>query len=313
MEEKREKKFRIIVKGLLVLALIVLGNIFLNIKSADAAALYFSPKSGTYTVGKYFSVSVNVSTGDSAANAFQGTINFPADKLQLTSIISKSGSIMSLWVEEPSFSNSDGTAHFAGVVLNPGFTGPSGKIITLNFKVKSAGKAHLGFSDGAVLANDGQGTNILSGFGAADFILNKISEAPAPLPEPGGVIAPIKSAVKAAALSLLTFCVVSFLSPLAIISLLFFAILFLLWYVWHKSNAFRRKLLLTLKGTEEDVHKAFDMLRESVRQRIIFLEKLKTKRELTLEEEKIMKQMRSDLDTVEKTIKKEIQDIEKKL
>ena len=580
MEEKRRLKFSIFAKGLLLLTLSFLVNIFLNINNASAATLYFVPSSGSRVVGKSFSVSVNVSTKDSA-NAFQGTINFPTDKLQITSL-SKSGSIVSLWVQEPSFSNSDGTAHFAGIVPNPGYVDSNGKIITLNFKVKSAGEAHLGFDDGAVLANDGQGTNILTSAGTADFIFVDVGEEPAPavsvgapsapkvwssthpdqnkwyssntpkfewtlpsgvkavsylitaspasnpgtvpdalassraysgiadgpsyfhirfknsagwgpishfkfqidtvapsrpkitflpaLPDnpstrvyfeakdalsglayyevtvdnstptrvdPGAISSstpyvlqveqpgkhlllikaydfagnyseataefvvttleppkidkisdineqeflhisgetypdsfveiflkdslnntiakqstksngfgffnlvwpdylskgdyeisgmvtneqgykskpsdPIKFAVKAAWLSLLVSYIINFLSPLVLLLLLLFAILFLLLHLWRKLHDLRRKLRQSLKGTEEDVHKAFDTLRESVRKRIIFLENIKTKRELTLEEEKIMKQMRSDLDSVEKIIKKEIQDIEKKI
>lgn len=580
MEEKRRLKFRIIFKGLLLLALFVLVNIFFNIKHADAASLYFSPRSGTYAVGKSFSVGVYVSTSDSA-NAFQGTINFPQDKLQITSL-SKSGSIISLWVQEPSFSNSEGTAHFEGVVPNPGYTGSNGKLITINFKVKSSGDAHLGFNDGAVLANDGQATNILSSAGVADFILATASQAPtsdsgssgpnAPkvwstshpdqnkwysdnnpkfewtlqsgvnavsylitassasnpgtVPDPltssraykgiadgtsyfhirfknsagwgaishlkfqidsvsptvpkitflpalpdspstrvyfeatdalsgidyyevaidnavptkvssanisasaphivstdqpgkhlllvkaydyagnyseataefivttltppkindinnineqellhvsgetypdsfvdiflkdpinntlskqstksngfgffnlvwpdslskgsyeiSGTVTnekgdkskrsePIKFSVKSAWLSLLMSYIVNFLSPVVILLSLLFAVLFLLWYAWHKFHAFRKKLLLSLKVTEDDLHKAFDTLRESVRKRIIFLEKTKTKRELTLEEEKLMKQLRNDLDGVEKTVKKQIQRIEDRL
>jgi hypothetical protein len=149
---------------------LLLVTLFLP-QRAEAASFYFSPSSGSYKIGQSFSVNVGVSTPDQAANAFQGTINFPSDKLQLTSL-SKSGSIMSLWVQEPSFSNGAGTAEFAGVVLNPGYTGGSGKILTLTFKVVAIGAAKISFSSASVLANDGQGTNILSGLGTANISLN---------------------------------------------------------------------------------------------------------------------------------------------
>ncbi len=186
MEEKRGRKFKIASGGLL-LTLSFLVSVFFNINHASAASLYFSPRSGTYAIGKSFSVSAYVSSADTAANAFQATINFPQDKLQLTSL-SKSGSIISLWVQEPSYSNSDGTASFAGVVPNPGYTGSGGRIITLTFKVKSAGNAQLSFSDGSVLANDGQGTNILTSAGTADFTLGA-GAPPTPAPS-GGTAAP---------------------------------------------------------------------------------------------------------------------------
>jgi len=152
----------------------------LHSESAQAATLYFSPASGSHSVGQNFSVVVYVSSKDQATNAVQGTVSFPADKLQLASL-SKGGSIISLWVQEPSISG--GSANFEGVILNPGFTGGSGKVITLNFKVKAAGEAQLAFSSGSVLANDGQGTNILSGLGSAALNLGSIIEPAFTAPE----------------------------------------------------------------------------------------------------------------------------------
>lgn len=138
---------------------------------ADAANLFFSPSSGSYSVGSVLSASVFVSSPEQAMNAADGAISFPQDKLEAVSI-SKSGSIFSLWVQEPSFSNSAGTVNFEGIVLNPGFIGSSGKIATISFKVKAPGVANLSFSSGSVLANDGQGTNILKSLGTAQFSLD---------------------------------------------------------------------------------------------------------------------------------------------
>jgi len=102
---------------------------------AEAATLYFSPSSGAYTVGGTLSVNVYVSSADQAMNAASGVISFSQDKLEVASL-SKSGSIITLWVQEPTFLNSAGTVNFEGIVLNPGFTGVAGKIITTNFRVR---------------------------------------------------------------------------------------------------------------------------------------------------------------------------------
>jgi len=144
---------------------------FLIFSSADAATLYFSPSSGSFNVGQTFSVSVYVSSPDQAMNAASGVISFPADKLEVVSL-SKSGSIFSFWVQEPTFSNDAGIINFEGIVLNPGFTGASGKILTVNFRIKTAGSALVSFSFGSVLANDGKGTNILTNLGNAQFSLD---------------------------------------------------------------------------------------------------------------------------------------------
>ncbi|MEK7510377.1 MAG: cohesin domain-containing protein [Patescibacteria group bacterium] len=143
---------------------------------AQAATLYFSPSSGSHAVGTTFSISVYVSSADQAMNAASGAISFPSDKLEVASL-SKIGSIFSLWVQEPTFSNTLGTVNFEGIVLNPGFTGSSGKIISITFKTKTAGNAPLTFSSGSVLAHDGKGTNTLTDLGDANFSIGVVGPA----------------------------------------------------------------------------------------------------------------------------------------
>ena len=146
-----------------------------------AATLYLSPVSGNYPIGQNFTIAINVSTPDQAMNAAQGTVTFPSDRLEVVSL-SKSGSILNLWVQEPSFSNEAGTVQFEGVVLNPGFTGSAGKLISISFKGKETGEVSLGVTNGSVLANDGIGTNILTKATGADYLLTKeLIPAPAPV------------------------------------------------------------------------------------------------------------------------------------
>ena len=144
--------------------------------AAHAASLSFSPATGSYTIGQTFNVSVRVSSADQAMNAADGVISFPADKLEVASL-SKSGSIMNLWVQEPSFSNSRGTINLEGIVLNSGFTGSAGKILTITFKTKGAGNAPVTFNSGSILANDGKGTNIVENLGSAIFAIGPSASA----------------------------------------------------------------------------------------------------------------------------------------
>ena len=164
-----------IYKVIFAFALFVLAPL-----SVHAATLNFSPPSGTYNVGSTFSVNVTVDSSGQAMNAASGVVSFPWDKLEVISI-SKQGSIFSLWPAEPSFSNSAGTVSFEGIVLNPGYTGASGKILTITFRARSAGQANLNFSSGSVLANDGTGANILNGLRVAVFTLTGAGETP-PVP-----------------------------------------------------------------------------------------------------------------------------------
>lgn len=137
---------------------------------ADAASLSFYPASGSHPVGSSFTVGVYVASSDQAMNAASGVISFPTGMLEVVSV-SKSGSIFTIWADEPSYSNGAGTVSFEGLVPNPGFIGSSGKVITITFRVKSVGSPSLRFSSGSALANDGRGTNILTGTGNALFTL----------------------------------------------------------------------------------------------------------------------------------------------
>ena len=147
------------------------------VKAASVASLYFSPSSNSYYLGESFSVSVYVSSATQAMNAASGTIIFPTDKLQVSSI-SKSGSIFTLWVEDPIYSNTSGAISFEGIVLNPGYVGSGGKILTINFLAKAAGTAALSFSSASVLANDGLGSEIFSGAGSASFSISTVATTP---------------------------------------------------------------------------------------------------------------------------------------
>src|SRR3989344_3321439 len=143
---------------------------FFGVRAADAATLYFSPSSGNFSVGNVFTVNVLVNTENADINNAETTVNFPSGLLEIISI-SKSGSIFSLWVDEPTFSNSVGTLSFNGGLPTPGFKGTVGKIISATFRVKRAGSASLVFSSAAVRANDGYGTDVFSSGAQASFNL----------------------------------------------------------------------------------------------------------------------------------------------
>lgn len=147
-------------------------------RRAIAAALNFLPADTATSVGQTFSVGVSVSSLDKAMNAASGVILFPANRLEAVAL-SKEGSIINLWVQEPTLDNGAGSIKFEGIVFNPGFKGVSGKIFTIQFKARAAGAALLAFSSGTILANDGQGTNILSELGSARASVNVPVTGPA--------------------------------------------------------------------------------------------------------------------------------------
>lgn len=156
--------------------------LFLLPPAALAATLSLSPADAAVGVGETMTETVFVSSTDQAMNAVAGTISFPADLLQVVSV-SKSGSVLSLWVQDPTFSNADGTISFSGVVPNPGYTGGRGRAISIQFRGRKAGAGSITFSSASqVLANDGNGTDILTATVPATFTVT--ASTPAPIPPP---------------------------------------------------------------------------------------------------------------------------------
>jgi len=171
--------------------------VFVILLSASAAAqngsLYLSPSSGQVSVGQTFSLVLRVNTGGTAINAAEGAIVFDQEKLAVVSV-SRAGSIFTIWAEEPKFSNPEGTIEFAGGVPNPGYSGSNGLVLTINFRAKTAttikGYTDIVLVSGAILANDGYGTNVLASLGKATYSILPGVITPAPVSEEPGVAAP---------------------------------------------------------------------------------------------------------------------------
>lgn len=154
----------------------ILSLAFFAPLAARAAELNFTPSAVSQTVDNTFSIAVYVASVDQAVNAVSGVVSFPTDKLKVVNL-SKINSILSLWVQEPAFSNTQGTINFEGITLNPGYVGSGGTIITITFQAKTPGQANIRLASGSILANNGVGTNILNKLGTAVFsIQSKISE-----------------------------------------------------------------------------------------------------------------------------------------
>lgn len=164
----------------LILAVFAVFALCLMPRISYAANLNLATSLKTIDVGKTANVTVYVSSPDQAINAVSGVVSFPQDKIEVVSLSKKA--LVNFWVQEPSYSNSQGAVSFEGVVLNPGFKGSQGSIITITFKAKAPGTASIRLSSGSVLANDGKGTSVLQNLGSTSFV---IEELPAPVePEP---------------------------------------------------------------------------------------------------------------------------------
>ncbi|MBI4281116.1 hypothetical protein HY628_02885 [Candidatus Uhrbacteria bacterium] len=135
----------------------------LSLRAATGVTMSLSPLNQTVKVGAEFTVTLEAQTSAAADafNAAEATLRFPSAKLQVVSL-AKSGSVFTVWAEEPTFSNTNGTIRFAGGRTS-GFTG-KGKLFSVKFKAVAVGNAAVTLGDGSVTANDGKATNVLALF-----------------------------------------------------------------------------------------------------------------------------------------------------
>ncbi|USN87831.1 MAG: hypothetical protein H6779_00070 [Candidatus Nomurabacteria bacterium] len=158
--------------------LIILAVIIFSLPNFSlAASLYVSPDTGVYVAGKTFTTKIAINTNGKPINAAEGTLKFNPQELKVLSI-NKTGSIFNLWVTEPTFSNSAGTINFSGGMPS-GYTGSSGTIFNVTFTTTAAATAKLSFTNGSVLANDGMGTNVLTGMKGGTYTIQPQTSQPA--------------------------------------------------------------------------------------------------------------------------------------
>ncbi|MFA6324828.1 MAG: cohesin domain-containing protein [Candidatus Paceibacterota bacterium] len=129
---------------------------------ANAADIFCISSKLNVNTNQTFTVTLNTNTKGVYINNIEGVLSFPKDLLSAESV-SISGSIFSMWVEQPRLSNITGTVSFNGGIPTPGFIGTNGKILSVVFRAKKAGVANLSFSSANIYANDGMGTDITGG------------------------------------------------------------------------------------------------------------------------------------------------------
>jgi hypothetical protein len=138
----------------------------LEIRSLPPANLFFSPAQQSILEDSEFDVSLYLNTNGGSINTMELTVQFPPDKLTLVKP-SAGTSLIQLWVEPPSYSNKDGVVRFVGVIPN-GVATKSGLISTLTFRAIGIGNAPISIkANSRILANDGLGSQVETGFGRA--------------------------------------------------------------------------------------------------------------------------------------------------
>lgn len=119
-----------------------------------AAKIFFEPAENTHQVGETINISVKLDTQGENINAIDLGILYPP--LLEVQNISKSGSLVQLWVQEPNYTN---TGIFLSGGLPGGIKTSNGVIAKLTLKAKAIGDGSLQLTPASsVLLNDGEGT-----------------------------------------------------------------------------------------------------------------------------------------------------------
>lgn len=170
-----------------IVMLCVVAVLSFGYSTVDAATLQISSASATLVPGDTAVLQVFVNSEGVAVNNAEATIHFPTDLLDVISI-NKAGSVFSLWVEDPTFSNITGAVTFNGGVPTPGFNGAKGPVISIVVKAKKVGVAEIAFTSAAVRANDGLGTNVLRSNIGRSLTIVSATTPPVVVPFPVGAV-----------------------------------------------------------------------------------------------------------------------------
>ena len=170
-QKRRETFLRLLLYAGLVFCLTLIPCLLPQSAKAAGASIYFSPSSGTFTVGSTFDVSVFINTGGEDVNAVEINVKFDPKKLQVASPTA-GRSFIEVWVSQPTYDNVKGEIIFLGGIPSPGINTTAGLVSTLTFRVIAPGETAVLFSEySRVLRNDPEGTNILTSMGRAVYNL----------------------------------------------------------------------------------------------------------------------------------------------
>lgn len=148
-------------------SILIIGVFIAPTAFASSASFFITKPIGTVSNGATITLDINVRSQNQSINAVSGTVMFPEDMLRVVSL-STDQSISHTWIPEaPTVKRNKIT--FQGIIPNPGYKGSEGTLFHVTFEAKKEGLATVSFSDGAVLANDGLGTNIITGLSTTSF------------------------------------------------------------------------------------------------------------------------------------------------
>lgn len=168
-------------KNLIITFLLIFCSIFPfpysfgdELQQGLGVSLYFPPLSEDPRMGRNFTVILKADSLSQKVTAINGELSYSDEKLQIIGI-SKVGSIISLWRQEPTPRTSSGKIVFQGDVAGSGFIGNGGTVFSIIFKPKSSGVASILWSGSEAFGDPGKKNNIISNLENLDFSIGKAS------------------------------------------------------------------------------------------------------------------------------------------
>lgn len=154
---------------IVLLALMILG--FAN--TISAASFNINISQDTFKIGDQFNVDVKIDSEDVGINTGQATIKFSPAVLEIVSI-DKELSVFNFWIQDVEYDNALGEVNFIGG-SSSGLIGKTLQVVRLVVKAKGLGQSDFVFTDGAITASDGSGTNVLSAMNKATVNITSTS------------------------------------------------------------------------------------------------------------------------------------------
>ncbi len=153
-------------KQVILIGTVLLG-LFMLADKTEAATLSIVPRSDEYSLGETFVLELRLNSEQEVINAVQATITYPADMLKVVEV-SKGGSFLTLWAEEPSYEESAGVISLTGGIPDGSFV-VDGLVASVTFKAMVPGGIEISFDEtsSSVHLNDGQGTPVATSFESA--------------------------------------------------------------------------------------------------------------------------------------------------
>ncbi len=125
-----------------------LGASVVNIDASSLiphSEISVTPSSATFIEGSIFEVPILINTKGKSINAIELNIKYDASKLSIVKP-STGKSIISLWVQPPTYDNTKGIATVVGAIPD-GIVSDSSLIITITFQAKATGQAEVRIQD----------------------------------------------------------------------------------------------------------------------------------------------------------------------